>query len=949
MILFLRYIIPVFCFVIALSANAQNNSNAQRSLNLSGKWRFAIDSLDKGVSDKWFSKQLPDEIMLPGSMTINNKGNEVSVNTSWTGQIVDSSWFKKPEYAQYRQPGNIKIPFWLQPVKYYSGAAWYQKTINIPASWSGKEVQLFLEITHWETTLWIDNKEVGMKNSMGTPNIFSVSETLTPGAHQITIRIDNRIKELNVGPNSHSITDHTQSNWNGIIGRLELVAKPKVFIEDVQIYPNLQTKEAIVKVTTVNREANSSSATIELLANAPNTTALKTLTKKVSLNKDTTVTILSYNMGENVLQWDEFRPNLYNLKVVLRTPSGADEKTTKFGMREFKTSGRQFTINGRPVFMRGTLECAIFPLTGYPPTDVKEWLRILKKARAFGLNHIRFHSWCPPEAAFEAADQLGFYLQVEVSSWANTGSGVGDGKPIDKWLYDESNRMVKMYGNHPSFTMLTYGNEPAHTPRYKEYLIDFVKYWQQKDSRRLYTTAAGWPLVDENDFQNDIAPRIQGWGAGLTSIINAQPPRSDYDFEDIISKWQQPTISHEIGQWCVYPDLKEIKKYTGVLKAKNFEIFQDKLKQNGMLHLADSFLLSSGKLQTLCYKADIEAALRTKDFGGFQLLDLHDFPGQGTALVGVLSPFWEEKGYVTGKEFSRFTNSVVPLARFPKIVYQNNETLKVQVEVAQFSAGILKNASSLWTIKNEKGNILFKGNFKTTDIRVGNAISLGVIEQPLSKIDKPARLIVTVNIDHYENSWDIFVYPATLPTSPNDILITQQLDDKALQTLQNGGKVLLTPEKGSITKEAGGDIAIGFSSIFWNTAWTNGQPPHTLGILCNPQHPALKEFPTQYHSNWQWWDAMSHSNAIILDSLSKELKPIVRVIDDWVTARPLGLITECKVGNGKLILTGIDLLTDMNKRPEAKQLYHSLLSYMGSSQFNPSIAVKVEKLKRLFK
>ena len=945
MTLYLR-ISFLLAFISAAIVSAAQNKAA--IIDLSGQWRFATDALDKGISEKWFRQQLQDHIILPGSMTTNDKGNAIDINTPWTGQIVDSSWFTAPEYKAYRQPGNIKIPFWLQPVKYYKGPAWYQKTITIPVNWAQKEVQLFIERTHWETTVWIDDTEVGMQNSMGTPHIYSLSKILKPGVHQITVRVDNRIRELNVGINSHSITDHTQSNWNGMIGRLALIAKPALFIDDVQVFPNLQRKEVLVKVTTVNRDAGLLNATVEVSAAAKGAASLKPLLKKVAVGTDTTVTTIAYSMGQNPLLWDEFTPHLYTMKVALRTSAVVDEKSISFGMREFKTRGRQFTINDRPVFLRGTLECAIFPKTGYPSTDVKEWLRILQQARRFGLNHIRFHSWCPPEAAFEAADQLGFYLQVEVSSWANSGAAVGEGRPLDEWLYEESNRMARSYGNHPSFMMLTYGNEPAHTPHYKEYLIDFVKYWQQKDARRLYTTGAGWPLVEESDYNSDPAPRIQGWGQGLKSIINGQAPRSDYDFETIIYAWQHPTVSHEIGQWCVYPDMKEIKKYTGVLKAKNFEIFRDRLQQNGLLHLADSFLLASGKLQTLCYKADIEAALRTKDFGGFQLLDLHDFPGQGTALVGVLNPFWEEKGYITGAEYSRFCNAVTPLARFPKMIYKNDETLDVPVDLAQYGSSVLKTITPRWNIKTDDGKTVFEGMFTTADLPQGSVYRIGAIRQSLQAVQKPSRLVLTVTAGRYSNSWDIFVYPAVLPAAPAGILITQKLDATAIAALESGGKVLLTPQKGSLKKEAGGDIAVGFSSIFWNTAWTAGQPPHTLGILCNPHHPALKEFPTQYHSNWQWWDAMSHSNAIRLDSIDKKLQPVVRVIDDWVTARPLALITEVKIGKGKLLLSGIDFLTDMDSRPEARQLLHSLLMYMNDNRFNPAISVDAGKIRGLF-
>ena len=923
---------------------------ADNKINLSGTWSFQIDSLDKGASERWFDKKLEDNIKLPGSMTTNNKGNDITVTTPWIGSIIDSGWFSKPEYAEYRKPGNIKVPFWLQPVKYYKGAAWYQKTVTIPPSWKGKYLELGIERSHWETTVWVDDQQIGMENSLATAHSFDLSKALTPGNHRLTIRVDNRVKDFDVGPNSHSISDHTQSNWNGMIGELSITAKPAISIQDVQLFPDIKTKKVLVRIQILNAFEKSGTAAINLIAASDNGKAekLKPMARQVRLNGKTTSIEFSYPMGNDPLLWDEFNPDLYKMKVNITSgKESADEKSVIFGMRDFSTQGTQFTINGRPVFLRGTLECAIFPKTGYPPTDVDSWAHIFKVARSYGLNHLRFHSWCPPEAAFVAADQAGFYLQIECSSWANQGATIGDGKPLDKYIYEESRRIAMAYGNHPSFVMMAYGNEPA-GKNHAKYLTEFVNYWKAKDSRRLYTTGAGWPVVAENDFNNTPDPRIQAWGAGLKSIINSEPPKNNYDWSAVTAKWQHPTVSHEIGQWCVYPDFKEIAKYDGVLKAKNFEIFRDKLEKSGMLHLADSFLLASGKLQALCYKADIEAALRTKDFGGFQLLDLHDFPGQGTALVGVLSPFWEDKGYITPQEYSRFCNATVPLARFPKMVYLNNEELSVPVELAHFGQSDLKNVTPSWSITNTSGETLFKGQFAKTSVPVGNGFNLGGIKQSLATVKQPEHLILTVSVGDNQNSWDFFVYPASLPDISSDILVTQQLDAKAIETLNKGGNVLLTIKKGSVKPEKGGDVAVGFSSIFWNTAWTKGQPPHTLGILCDPNHPALKFFPTGYHSNWQWWDAMSHSNAIRLDAVSKDLQPIVRVIDDWVTARPLGLLFECKTGKGKLIVSGIDLLSDQDKRPEARQLLHSIKSYMNEANFNPATQVDIEQVQALF-
>ncbi|HTN36968.1 MAG TPA: hypothetical protein VL053_07815 [Arachidicoccus sp.] len=939
------------------------------TINLAGNWAFQIDSLDKGIQEKWFAKNLTGSIKLPGSMTSNGLGNDIKINTPWTGSIVDSSWFFKPEYAPYRVPGHIKVPFWLQPVKYYKGAAWYQKTVDIPAGWSGKHTELYIERAHWETTVWVDDQEIGMENSLSTAHVFDLSSVLTPGKHKVSVRVDNRVKDIHFGQNSHSISDHTQGNWNGMVGQLLLQAKAPVYIDNIQVFGDIHKKQARVLVTIVNKSQRkfnghllaradllpaNSSWQLKVVSNA------KAAEIAIAADTGTTTQELIYSMKDNMKLWSEFTPNLYQLTVTLvdngangtgKTSSakvGVSRSTALFGMREFVAKGTQFTINGQLTFLRGTLECAIFPKTGYPPTDIAAWLRIFKICRSYGLNHMRFHSWCPPEAAFEAADKMGFYLQIECASWANQDATIGDGDPLDQYIYAESNRIIRAYGNHPSFCMMAYGNEPA-GKNHVQYLTDFVKYWKAKDSRRLYTTAAGWPIVAENDYNSTPDPRIQAWGGGLKSIINKDAPKADYNWSTIISKWQHPTVSHEIGQWCVYPDFKEIKEYDGVMRAKNFEIFQDKLHSNGMGQLADSFLLASGKLQALCYKADIEAALRTPGFGGFQLLDLHDFPGQGTALVGVLNPFWEDKGYITGKEYSAFCNSVVPLALLPKMVYLNSETLSVPVQIANFGASALKNVTPKWQLKDKSGKVLMKGQFEPQDIALGNAIAIGKIEQHLSSIKFPKQLTLAITVGEYTNSWQLFVYPASNP-SINDaqILVTQQLDEAALNLLAKGGKVLLNLKQGSLKADKGGKIPIGFSSIFWNTAWTHGQPPHSLGILCNPAHPALNQFPTDYYSSWEWWDAMRHGSAIRLDKVDKNIQPIVRVIDDWVTARPLGLIFECRVGKGRLLVSGIDLTTDAASRPEARQLRYSLEKYMATDHFEPVVTVSSAKITSLY-
>ena len=384
----------------------------------------------------------------------------------------------------------------------------------------------------------------------------------------------------------------------------------------------------------------------------------------------------------------------------------------------------------------------------HPPTDVDAWKRIIRICKAHGLNHIRFHSWCPPKAAFIAADELGFYYQVECSSWANQGTGLGEGEPVDQWLYAEADAVLREYGNHPSFLLFAYGNEPGGPERGGVYLKEWVPHYQEKDPRRLVTGGAGWPLIDESDFHLTYKNvRIQGWGEGLNSRINSKPPETTTDYREMAEKYpEQSIIAHEIGQWCAFPDFDEIKKYTGVLKARNFEIYRDFLAEKNLLDQARDFLMASGKLQMLCYKEDIESNLRTPNFGGFQLLDLHDFPGQGTALVGVLDPFWDSKPYATPAEYSRFCAPVVPLVRLPKRTFLSSETLAAKIEVSQFGPADLRNVTVGWTLNDADGKSVRRGKIKKDALPAGDLHTVGDITVELSGVPAPAKYNLEVTI-----------------------------------------------------------------------------------------------------------------------------------------------------------------------------------------------------------
>ena len=899
---------------------------AAESLDLAGPWRVTFNGRSH-------------EISLPGSLQQSRLGEPVAVDTKWTGGIFDQSYFSSPEYAPYREPGNIKVPFWLQPETHFTGEAEYERTIEIPPTWVGKRIVLTLERPHWRTTVWLDGREVGSSDAISVPHRYELGADVQPGRHALRIRVDNRLIP-DIGENSHSVSDHTQGNWNGIVGAMRLDATAPVWIDTLWVGADASARTVEVRGR-VGRLGDAPMPKHVMLAvgtegiNTP-IQADGSFSQRISLGSDAAL-------------WDEFSPQLRTLKATLEH---GESREVRFGLRSIGADGRQLTINGRPLFLRGTLDCAAFPRTGHPPMNEDEWRRVFTMIQAHGLNHVRFHSWCPPEAAFHVADELGLYLQVEVASWPNWSTTLGDGKPVDAWTDAETARILETYGNHPSFVLLCAGNEPG-GDRHAAWLSGWVARQRRADPRRLYTAGAGWPEVPENQYHIRSEPRIQQWGEGLQSRINGRPPETRTDYVDFIRARSAPVVSHEIGQWCVYPNFAEITKYTGYLKPRNFEIFQASLEAHGMGGLAHDLLMASGKLQALCYKEDIESALRTPEMGGFQLLGLSDFPGQGTALVGVLDAFWEEKGYITPAEFRRFCSPTVPLARLATRVFTSEDHLTADIDVAHYGARELTGGTARWRLVDAAGATVAEGELPSArGIQVGLS-RLGRIDLPLGNLPTPARYSLEVSIPEVraENDWDIWVYPRAEHVAsavPGAVLAASRFDDTVQDRLEGGGAVLLTIPPTKVAPDAKrGPIALGFSSIFWNTAWTNGQAPHTLGLLCDPRHPALAAYPTESHSDWQWWYPIRHARPMILDGLPRDLEPIVQVVDDWFTNRKLGLVFEAKVGKGRLLVTSIDL-NDAVLDPVRRQLRASLLGYAASEAFQPRIELTPDQIKTLF-
>lgn len=849
----------------------------------------------------------------------------------------------------------------------YDGVAVYERAVNIPEEWAGKKIRLFLERTRI-ASVYVDGQFYGSDNTLSTSQVFDVSEAMTPGEHIISIEVDNasEIMSWSTVKNSHAASNSTQTNWNGILGRIELQCLDSVFMEDVKVFPDIVNKAVKISVLLekwLDKEAKGKIRVGAKSFNSDKSYSVQPEIYDIHLEsaENSKRFEFIYNLGDEVQLWDEFNPALYQLTLQLHTTINGEEatqeKTVDFGMRIFGTRGSQFTINDRVTFLRGKHDACLFPLTAYAPMDVESWVKIFKIAKAYGINHYRFHSCCPPDAAFTAADLTGIYMQPELPIWSGTAF-----QNEEEWAYyqREALKIIHEFGNHPSFVMFAWGNELAGS---MERMLELIGLSKDLDPRRLYSHGSNnflssifipegvdyWCTMWTEGQWDFRKPGYGGkWVRGsfahhTRGHINNEQPSTLHNYSESIEGVPMPIIGHEVGQYQVHPNFKGLDKYTGVLKPRNFEIFRENLKNKGLLHQVEAFFEASGALAVLCYREEIEAALRTEGFGGFQLLDLQDFPGQGTALVGILDSFMESKGLIEPQNWRAFCSETVPLLKMSKYVWTSDEVFAAEIAVANYGPKDIKRPVS-WRMSNQLGESLACGRLDSQLVQ-GEVTEVGRIELDLGSISEAQKLTVYIEIEGtaYRNEYSLWVYPANVDREgAGDVKICTD-SSEAVQYAEQGFKVLLMPREADMNNSVEG----AFIPDFWcYSMFKKYSPPGTLGILCNPEHPALNEFPTESHSNWQWWNIAKQAKPIILDRIAEEVEPLVQVIDNIHRQHKLGLIIEGRLGAGQIVICASNL-AELQDKPEAKQLLHSLLSYMQSEQFNPSWACTKEDIRLL--
>lgn len=892
-------------------------SNEKSQMDLSGEWTFQLDPENVGIQQSWFNQNLKDQIKLPGT-------------TDEAG------------YGEKTIGSDYGI---LTRVHKYVGAAWYQREIVIPEEWKNMEVTLLLERVLWQSKIYIDGEELSTEDALATPHVHNLG-VLKTGKHRLSLRIDNGLIH-NMGDKGHAYGEYTQSIWNGVVGKIQLQARNHFSIKSIRTFPDAKNSQLELDVKLSKKGSANSLLAVKVYGKADNKLLVETEVPISDAQQ-----IITIPISEKIKLWDEFNPNTYRLEAVLKDGELIDTYQTSFGFSQVSTSKSHVLINGGPIFLRGNLDCVHFPLTGYPDMDVAGWKRIFRAYKAYGLNHVRFHSWCPPEAAFTAADELGIYIQAEASTWIDwwmalskeeskdrpemytqgEPEGLGSDNPnASEFVKAEINRVIDTYGNHPSFIMFCIGNELGNSDF--DVMGEWMRQAKEKDPRRLYAASTARTVTPNCEYS------ATHYYPGIGGVRQHMTNNNNWDYEKNYGQTPVPVIAHEIGQWPVYPEWKEIDKYTGVLRARNLEGFREQAKKNGIFSQDKDLHQASGKLSVLLYKDEIESFMRTSSCAGIQLLSMQDYQGQGEALIGWLDCFYDSKGIVAPREFRQFSNTVVPLAKLPSYTFKAGESLKAEVLLHNFGETDLNNQNITWSLSSATEDESLDGVFVPVDYKKGILSKVGLLDVKLPEVKKASKYSLKLSVDGTEflNTWNIWIYPKQIKVLPDeDVLLTEDLNAKAIEKLEQGGKVLL------LAHQCGDPANTKFAAwkpLYWSASFFPGQSIETLGLSLQDKHPAFTDFPTDNFNDWQWWNICRGAHGFVLDSLPNNYKPIAQPVGDFHYNHKLGSIFELKYGKGKLLVCGYNLSESRTHFPEIRQLKYSLLNYMNSDLFQPSLEV----------
>ena len=757
--------------------------------------------------------------------------------------------------------------------------------------------------------LEIDGKEVPdyVEPSISTPHIFEVTDLLD-GEHRITLRSDNSYPGL---PHdaivfSSAATDETQTNWNGLLGYVRLRTEREVFLSAVRVYPEKDRVHVQVIID--------GSVPVKGILRIQSAALEKAAEQEVNVPAGIhTIWLRDLKLKADVKKWDEGEGNLYELTAELRD---GDCKTVTFGVRDFGDDGKgHLALNGRRIFLRSEANCCEFPETGHPPMTVEEWDKILHLYQSYGVNCMRFHSHIPPEAAFIAADQMGMLMQPELSHWNPKNAFEAE----DSYAYyqKELKQTILWLANHPSFVMMTFGNELWTGDLGRQRMDAMIELAHSLDLTRMYANGSnayyGTIGCDaKSDFytsQKYFTDDLRGTFAAMPGderiqgYINNRYPSAAVNYDESMKHlretYAKPVFSFEVGQFEVLPDFDELEEFHGISDPANLRLIQEKAEKLGLMKQWKRYVEATGEISRIGYREEVEAAMRTEDMSGISLLGLQDFPGQGTALVGMINSHMESKPFDFAKpeHFASFFRAQLPLVALPKYTYEVGETLEAEVRIANYGK---EDLTGPVTYCLEGADVKQCGELPAVTCPAGGITAAGKIRIALDRIAQAVRLDLTVEQAGICNRYPIWVYPAVRPVCPAEVYEIGVLDEKAVQVLQEGGKVYLSPDadKGHLPSS----IQTQFTTDFWSVG-TFAAQEGGMGQLIDVNHPIFKNFPTEFHTNWQWWP-MASQRAIIFPH---PVKAIVTEMDSYAYMRPMAQLAEFRCGGGKLIVSSMGL------------------------------------------
>ncbi len=793
----------------------------------------------------------------------------------------------------------------LTPRHQYVGVATYTRTFTVTPEMTG-DYELFLERVMWKSTAELDGKSLGTCDSLAAPHRYAVpAAALTPGVHTLTVRVDNSMV-YPIGEKSHSYGDSMQTRWNGMIGKLTL--RPANPLRRARVFAPFGDT-----VTVLLPEGVEATGMVE---GAEGVTVSERVPGRLVLKVP------------GAKPWSEFDPRLYTLTL----RSGDWEHRVRFGFRSFERRGNRVYMNGRPFFVRGNTDNCHFPLTGYPAMDKATWLAILSKMKAEGINQVRCHTWATPQAAFDAADELGLLISPEVvwiDGWMVRDhkylKGLGRGpKAVDDFVRNELFRILDAYGNAPSFFSLSVGNERGYPAC--GLVGARMEACMAYDGRHLYAAASARQISKGDDFL------VTHNYPGVGGVRERRREGTDWDYEDAYARTKLPTVAHEIGQWPVFPVFdREIPKYTGLLRPWNLEGLREASAKAGVLRFNEAYARASLMTNRLMYKDEIESFLRTPSCAGLQLLGIQDYSGQGEALIGWFDSFYDRKpGAERAVPVSNYFAPVAHLARFAKYTWRADETFSAALVVHNYGPAPLSGELP-WSFAGKTGTV-------RVEVPVGAVAKVGEIAVPLSDVKVPARYELTFGA----NRWPIWVYPAEVSAEvPEGIVFTADLMEARAAIA--AGKRVLFDAHGCANPKA--TLYSSFIPVYWGTTWFPGQRATTLGMVVQAQSPAFAAFPTEDWQDWQWKHLVNGAKTFRLSGTDPDFTPLAMPVVDFHKPALAAMLFEAKVGGAKVLVSGIDLSSG---HPEARQLRRSLLDYVASEAFAPKGTIDPKAFDGLF-